>query len=164
MPPWWRRVRGALGLGAIWGSAAGLFGIVGGALAGLFGGLPMLIAGFSGVAMGTIGFMLGAGFGSVLTLLHGDRTLDELSIKRAAGLGFLAGAGLTLGLNVVGWLVVGSAVPLSVVVPALVAGSISYGVVTAVLASGTVAVARRAPDPPVISDWRAREGISSGRP
>lgn len=146
MKSWWRRLRGALGLGAIWGAAAGIVGTVGGVIAGFIGGAPVLIAGVSGVAMATIGFILGTSFATVLTLMHGNRTLDELSPRRAAGVGFLAGSGLTVGLNLVSLAWIGGSAPIGVLLPALVAGALAYGSVTALLASGTVALAKRAPD------------------
>ena len=112
MKRWWRRVKAAFGLGAIWGATAGIAGTVGGVIAGLIGGVPVLLAGFSGVAMGTIGFVLGAGFATGLTLLHGNRTLDELSVGKAAGVGFLVGGGLVAALNLTALALSGSALPL----------------------------------------------------
>ncbi|NNF28857.1 MAG: hypothetical protein HKN73_16655 [Gemmatimonadetes bacterium] len=146
MKPWWKRVRGVLGMGGLWGAAAGVVGTVGGMIAGLIGGAPVLLAGVSGVAMATIGFILGVGFGTALTFMHGNRTLEEWSAKRAAGVGFLAGSGLTVGLNLASLAWIGASAPISILVPALVAGAIAYGSVTALLASATVALAKRAPD------------------
>ncbi|MEM7414403.1 MAG: hypothetical protein AAF389_02835 [Gemmatimonadota bacterium] len=157
MSSWWRRVRGVLGLGALWGAAAGAVGVVGGAIAGLMGGGPIFVMSLSGAVMGTLGLMLGTAFGSVLTLSHGSRTLDELTPRRTAGLGFVAGAGLSFVGNSLLILLAGAGAPAGMIVPALFVSSTIYGVLTAGLAYGTVAIAKRAPDDRLIEAGRGAE-------
>jgi len=110
------------------------------------GGLPFLdtLVEF-GLGAGRLGFGLGSTFAFVLTTLERRRTLDELTPGRAAGWGALAGAGaaLVVGLSLVPALFpVLSTAQLALL---LISGTASYGALTAGLAAGTVALARRAP-------------------
>ena len=58
-------------------------------------------------------------------------------------MGVAVGAGLPLVANLISIAIVGPAVPFAVLLPALLSGAVSYGVVTGLLAAGTLALARR---------------------
>ena len=134
-----RKLKAFLVIGSIWGIAAGAVGALGG----------------FGVATGVTGLVLGAGFGGLLSVMEGRRTLDELTARRAALWGFVVGAAVAL----VGTIAVASAtdfvriaesilglpIPIGLELTALVAGAASYGAVTAGLAAATVSLAKRSP-------------------
>ena len=145
MRSWWRRVRAALGLGAIWGLATGLVGTVAGGVAGLYVGEVVYLATIGGVITGSLGVALGTGFASLLSLMERNRTLSELSVARGGAWGFVAGAALPLLANLMTIALFGSSVAVGTLIPALLGGAVSYGVLTAALACGTVALAKRAP-------------------
>lgn len=146
MKRWLRKLRGILSIGAIWGTVGGAIGAVGGVLVSVFGGFPL----FSSLVewclgAGGLGFLFGSGFAVVLTVLEGRRTLDELTPGRAALWGALAGAAVPFG-SLLFYLGSGGTVPFRVALIAVSAASGIYGAVSAGLAAGTVALARRAPD------------------
>jgi hypothetical protein len=135
-----------LGIGTLWGAAGVAVGSVVGTFLSLSGGLPFLdtLVEF-GLGAGGLGFGLGSAFAVVLTTLESRRTLDELTPRRAAGWGALAGAAaaLVVGLSLVPALFpVLSSARLALL---LISGTASYSALTAALAAGTVALARRAP-------------------
>jgi hypothetical protein len=146
MNTWLRRLRGALGIGTLWGVTGVVVGKVAGLLVSVFTGLPLPSTVISfGVGVGLLGFGLGTAFAVVLTTLARERTADELTPARAAGWGALAGAGLALlvGVTAVPLLVPGiSALGLLALIGS---ATVTYGALTAGLAAGTVALARRAP-------------------
>ncbi len=149
MRRWLRRMRGILGIGAIWGLPASIVGAVGGIVASVLGGGPVLgSAVWGSVAVGGLFFLLGGAFATALTITEGRRTLDDLSPWRAAAWGGLAGAGV-LAMMLLASFGLDFAVLLGdpQLLLGILAGFGSYGVLGAVLAGGTVAVARRAPDP-----------------
>ncbi len=129
-----RKLKAVLVIGSIWGIAAGAVGALGG----------------FGVAMGVTGLVLGAGFGGLLSVMEGRRTLDELTPRRAALWGFVAGAAVALAGTIafadVFWVAVsGMGLPIGVQLTAIAAGAASYGAVTAGLAAATVSLAKRSP-------------------
>lgn len=85
-----RRLRGALGMGLIWGAAwfAGGMAIM---------LTSLLLTGSTGadvpypVGFGALGFIAGVGFSGVVSLVGGRRRFDELSIPRFAGWGGIGG-------------------------------------------------------------------------
>jgi len=102
-----------------------------------------------GLGVGGLGFVLGSVFAGALTVLEGQRTLDELTPRRAARWGALARVAVSVSVGVYFFASVGQTgldLPLSRVVLALMAGTGAYGALTAALAAGTVAIARRAPE------------------
>ncbi len=149
-----RKLKAALGIGSIWGIAAGA---VGTALGGLL--LPtgsfLSSALVLGVATGVTGLVLGAGFGGLLSVMEGRRTLDELTAHRAALWGFVVGAAVALLgtitvvslTDVVGMAesLLGLPIPIGLQLTAMAAGAVSYGAVTAGLAAATVSLAKRSP-------------------
>jgi hypothetical protein len=147
MKGWLRRLRGVLGIGTLWGLPAVFVGAVGGGAASVFGGAPLLGAIVTGTTVvGGLFFALGTVFAAALTMLEGRRTLEELSPRRAASWGALAGAVLP----VVGLVVSAGPeiVPLLLdrqLLLTLLSGVGSYAALAAALAGGTVALARQAP-------------------
>ncbi|MDH3207951.1 MAG: hypothetical protein OEO79_15200 [Gemmatimonadota bacterium] len=145
MGTWWRRVRGVLGIGTLWAGAAGLVGSLVGGIAGLFAGEFLYFTMIGGLGSAAMGLVFGSGFAAVLSLMERSRTLDELSSKRAAAWGFMVGVAVPLIGNLASLVLVGSSVPVERLIPVLLAGSASYGLVTALLSAGTVALAKREP-------------------
>ena len=146
MKCWLRRLRGVLGMGAVWGLAGTTVGALVGLTASALGGLlPSQLLELA-LGAGGLGFVLGSGFAAALTLLERRRTLDDLSPGRAAIWGALAGAALPLGMIAVAALPgVGADLLQPRLLVAAFAASGAYGVLSATLAALTVAVARQAP-------------------
>ena len=88
-----RKLKAVLGIGSIWGIAAGAVGTALGGLSSLPTGSFLSSALFSGVGAGVAAFVLGVGFGGLLSVMEGRRTLDELTAHRAALWGFVVGVG-----------------------------------------------------------------------
>lgn len=159
MNRWLQRLRGALGIGALWGAAGSIVGAVGAVAANLTIGLPLLgpMIDWS-LGAGFAGFLLGSGFAGLLTLSEGRRTLEELTPARAAGWGALAGAPaptavIVLG-SAMGW---NPALSAQQLIPVVLGAAGSYAALTAALAAGTVSLAKRTPD-------EVTSGVSSDRP
>lgn len=139
-----KRVKAALGIGAIWGALAGAVGAVAGGVAGLLTGGAVTLFLLGGGVAGVAGFALGSAFGGVLSLAERNRTLGELSVGRAGFWGAVVGAALPLA-GAALMLTFGDPVlGMRTLLTAAVAGASSYGVLTATLAAGTVALAKRA--------------------
>ena len=144
-----RKLKAALGIGAIWGIATGAAGTTLGVLS---PGSFLSSALFYGAVTGVTGLVLGVGFGGLLSMMEGRRTLDELTPHRAASWGFVVGAAVAL----VGIIAVASlkgvgiaagelGIPIGVQLTAIATGAVSYGTVTAGLAAATVSLAKRSP-------------------
>ena len=146
MKQWLRRLRGVLGIGTLWGVAGTALGTVAGLIVSVSGGLPLLdtLVEF-GLGAGGLGFVLGSGFAGVLTMLERRRTLDELSPGRAALWGGMAGAAAALVVGISLLPELGAILSVRQLVLLFVAAPGSYGALSAALAAGTVALARRAP-------------------
>ena len=147
MKGWLRRLRGVLGIGMIWGLPATVVGAIGGIVASVFGGASLLGSLVTGsVAVGGLFFLLGSGFAAALTMTEGRRTLNELSPRRAALWGALAGGALPIVMLLISF---GPEIATLLSDPQLLLGLLagigSYGALSAALAGGTVALARRAP-------------------
>ena len=159
MKQWVRRLRGVLGTGALWGVAGTALGTVGGLMASLFGGVPLLgSVSVWGLGAGVLGFLLGSGFAGVLTAIEGRRTLDELSVGRAAVWGALAG-----GVFPIIWLLASLGSGIGTTIPIADAASGSYGALSAALAAGTVALAKHLP-PELAPGQGPNEGELLGAP
>lgn len=158
-----KRLKGALGIGSIWGTVFAGIGALLGALIPTSSFLSTAF-GLSAVA-GAGGLLLGVGFAGLFSAVEGRRVLDDLSARRAALWGFLAGSALAL----VGSLVIGSltgvvgvaegllglSIPAALQLAAVGAGAVSYGAIAAGLASATVSLAKRTP-PALPADTRIR--------
>lgn len=150
-----RKLKAALSIGALWGIAHGALGAVIGGLIGLSQGSFLGSALAFGAGGAAIGLVLGAGFGGLLSLMEGRRTLGELTARRAAFSGFVAGATVAaVGVAAVATLTgafglagSGLGLPLVVQLTAFAGVSACYGSVAAGLAAGTVSIAKRSPPP-----------------
>lgn len=130
MDRWLRRIRGAIGIGLVWGTA--WFGA---------GMILLFIVGFGAADVpfplffGLLGFLAGAAFSLVLGIIEGRRSFEQMSLVRFAGWGALGGLLVSVILVLAG----GLAGALPVLGPLFaVAGGSS--------AAGTLALARRAED------------------
>ena len=143
-----RRLKGALSIGALWGTAGSIVGALGGLVANLLVGAPILAAVLDwGLGAGAAAFLLGTGFAGLLTLLERRRTLDELTTARAAALGALVGAVIPPAGIVLSALVgFDATLPLQQLIPVLMGASASYATLTAALAAGTISLAKHGPD------------------
>ncbi len=157
-----RKLKAALGIGSIWGIAAGAVGTVLGGLSGLPTLSSILVF---GVGAGVAGFILGAGFGGLLSVMEGRRTLDELTANRAALWGLVVGTAVLLAVGVVGIATGGAGLPIGLQLTAIAAGAVSFGAVTAGLAAATVSLAKGSPSELQSgSDALARDLLVSGEP
>src|SRR6184192_3526479 len=128
MQKWLRRIRGATGMGFTWGAVWSAAGLV-----------PRWVFGFNAdvpfpIVFGVLGFIAGLIFSAVLALTEGGRTLDQMSLPRFAGWGAVGGlllSALFARAASLGW---GDVLALA---PTL-------AVASAVCASGSLALARRA--------------------
>ena len=133
-----RRVRGALGMGLVWALAAGFVGGMIELAANLFPGM-----GWTSVVdmwiqtLAVPGFLCGVSFSILLGTLARHRRIEELSVPRVAGLGALGGALLS---SLVFLLEGGG----SLLILGAVAGVL--GLFSATAATGTILIARMAPD------------------
>lgn len=140
-----RKLRGLLGFGLTWGVAWGAVGAGIGTVIGILNpgawalSNPILEW---GLGMGMYGFVSGAGFGKLLALVEGRRTLEELSLKRIALWGLLGGVVVPPIFGVLGFFTVGTT--LAEVIGAMVV----TGVLGGSSAAGTVAIAQRSELPP----------------
>ena len=90
------------------------------------------------IGMGLYGLVSGAGFGSVLALLEGRKTILDLSLRRAAIWGVVGAAGVPLLFGALGTFEVGTTA-------AEVLGAILVtGVLGGTFAPASIAIARRA--------------------
>ncbi len=128
MRKWARRIRGAIGMGVTWGATWSAVGMI-----------PRWVFGFNADApfpliFGVFGFLAGVTFAVMLALTEGRRRFDQLSLPRFAGWGALGGlllAAIFAKAVSLGWEDVLAVAP-------------TFAVASAVCASGSLAVARRA--------------------
>jgi hypothetical protein len=139
-----RRVKAALGIGSIWGVVAGSVGALAGGVSGLVTGGALSLFLLGGAVAGVVGFVLGSAFGGILSLMEGKRTLGELTVRRAGLWGALVGTAVPLLGGVVVLLFGDPVLGIRGLITAALAGAASYGLITAALAAGTVALAKRA--------------------
>lgn len=141
MRGWGRKLRGLLGVGTMWGA---LWGVIGAGIGVVLGTVtpdawmwtnPVLDW---ALGMGAYGLVSGVGFGALLSLREGRKTLADLSLGRVALLGLLGGAIVPPLFGAVGLFAAGTT--LVDVVGAVVV----TGVLGGTFASGSVAIARRA--------------------
>ena len=149
-----RKLRAALAIGSIWGAA---FATVGAALGAVLPATSFLGTTLGlGIVTGIGGFGLGVVFAGLLSAMERRRTLGDLTARRGALWGFVAGSSLALlGSAALGSLLgvvaaaeelMGLAVPVSLQMAALLTGAVSCGAISAALASATVSLAKRAPE------------------
>lgn len=125
MPKWLRRIRGALGMGLLWGA---VWAVVGGGLMEVVVDPEGKILDMWPQVLGMVGFLGGVIFSTLLGIAGGRRSFDEFSFREFAALGAVAG------------LLQGALAMVIVGAPALFIGITIAGSVVA--ASGSLAVAR----------------------
>ena len=128
MRTWLRRIRGAIGMGFIWAAAWSAAGTV-----------PRWVLGFNPdapfpIIFGALGFIAGVTFSGLLVAIEGRRRFDQMSIPRFAGWGAVGGLLLSVLFAYAASLGWGDVLTLA---PTL-------AIASAVCASGSLAVARRA--------------------
>ena len=128
MRKWLRRVRGAIGMGFIWGAAWSGAGILLAVVTGFKADAPFPLI------FGVLGFIAGVIFSAFLALTEGRRRFDQMSLPRFAGWGAAGGLLLSAVFAKAASLDWGDVL---VIVP-------TFAVASAVCASGSLAVARRA--------------------
>jgi len=132
MKMWWRRIRGALGMGLTWAAAWFGAGILLARVPGFYSDLPFALL------FAPLGFISGIMFSGILVAIEGRRRFDRMSLPRFAGWGALSGL-LLSGIFVVDAALRGQ----SVWGELLVLGPVLAGA-SAACAAGSLAVARRA--------------------
>ena len=145
---WLRRLRGVFGIGTLWGAVGvGIGGVVS-VLMSVSSGNPALstLLAFC-LGAGSLGFVLGSTFAAYVAVLERRRTVDDLTLRRGAGWGALAGGtvvlvGLAFLAGFSGW---GAGLSVGYRLLLLASAAGSYAALTAGLAAGTVALAKRAP-------------------
>lgn len=162
-----RKLKGILGIGGLWAAAGGVVGTIAGTALALTNGIPLLpLVGAVASQSAGIGFLLGCSFATLFTALEGRRRFDQLSTARAALWGFLAGAGAVGAWAAIAIAMVsgpGFIVPSSVSLPLLVGSAMAaYGTMSAALAAGTVALAKRAPEALEPGDGGGLDALSPG--
>jgi len=132
MKKWWRRIRGAIGMGLTWAAAWFVAGVLLARVPGFYSDLPFALL------FAPLGFLTGVIFSGILAGIEGRRGFDRMSLSRVAGWGAVSGL-LLSGIFVVGAALRGGNVWQEFLVfgPALATAS-------AVCAAGSLAVARRA--------------------
>lgn len=128
MRKWLRRIRGAIGMGFIWAAAWFAVGFVPRWVFGINSDLPFPLL------FGGLGFIAGVTFSGLLVLTEGRRRFDQMSLRRFAAWGAIGGlllSALFAKAASLGWGDVLAIAP-------------TFALASAVCASGTLAVARRA--------------------
>lgn len=128
MRKWLRRIRGAIGMGITWGVAWGAAGFLLAVATGFKADAPFPLI-FS-----VLGFIAGLTFSAFLMLTEGRRRFEEMSLRRFAAWGATGGvvlAAVFAKAASLGWGDVLAIVP-------------TFALASAVCASGSLAVARRA--------------------
>ena len=132
MQNWGRRIRGALGMGVIWGAAWFGAGILLAPVPGFYSDLPLALL------FAPLGFISGIIFSGVLVVIGGRRGFDRTSLWRFAGWG--AASGLLLS----GIFVVGAALRGGALWGEFLVFGPPLAIASAVCAAGSLAMARRA--------------------
>lgn len=156
MKKWFRRIRGAIGIGIAWAAGWAPIGAVVGFFTGLALGFPLGgIATNYGILFGVLGFVGGAIFSTVVRIAEGGRRFEQLSLPRFTAWGalgglLLGGLAVTAGLLGSGFSTLGAV--MAGVATLLGAGS----------AAGTLAVARAAEAHPSLEEGGggARAGLA----
>lgn len=137
MRTWLQRIRGAIGMGVTWGAAWAVAGLVLAAATRFQADAPFPLI------FGVLGFVAGIIFSTLLALTEGCRRFDQMSLPRIAGWGAAGGILLSAVFAKAAsldWRDVVAIVP-------------TFALASAVCASGSLALARRA----------ARRELSDGR-
>ena len=125
---WMRRIRGAIGMGFAWGAAWASAGFVLAVVTGYKADAPFPLI------FGVLGFVAGVIFSAFLALTEGRRRFDQMSLGRFAASGAFGGlllSALFAQAASLGWGDVLAITP-------------TFALASAICASGSLAVARRA--------------------
>ena len=128
MPKWLRRIRGAIGMGFTWGAAWAGAGFVLAVITRFQADAPFPLI------FGVLGFFAGITFSAFLALTEGRRRFDQMSLPRFAAWGAVGGLLLSAVFAKaasLGWGDILTIAP-------------TFALASAVCASGSLAVARRA--------------------
>lgn len=128
MRRWLRRIRGAMGMGFVWGLAWGGAGTLLAAATRFAADAPFPLI------FGVLGFWAGVTFSAFLALAEGRRRFDQMSLPRFATWGAMGGILLSALFGTAASLGLGD---LLVIAP-------TFALASAICASGSLAVARRA--------------------
>ena len=128
MRKWLRRIRGAIGMGFTWAAAWFAAGLV-----------PRWVLGFNPdvpfpLVFAVLGFMAGVTFSGLVVLTEGRRRFDQISLPRFAGWGAMGGLLLSALFAKAASLAWGDVLAIAP----------TFALASAVCASGSLAVARRA--------------------
>ncbi|MDX1396446.1 MAG: hypothetical protein R3195_18840 [Gemmatimonadota bacterium] len=144
MKEWFRRLRGAIGMGVTWAVGWAPVGAITGWVTGLVFGFPLAAVTINYTMMfGVLGFLGGTIFSGVLRLTEGSRRFEELTFPRFVGWGALGGfvlGGLAVSLGLLG-----SGLSVLGIVMASVATLLGAG-----SAAGALAIARAGEDPSLL--------------
>ena len=128
MQKWLRRIRGAIGMGFTWGAAWSVAGFVLAMVTRFAADAPFPLI------FGVLGFFAGVTFSAFLALAEGRRRFDQMSLPRFAAWGAIGGLALSAVFAKaasLGWGDVFAIAP-------------TFALASAVCASGSLALARRA--------------------
>ena len=128
MGKWLRRIRGAIGMGFTWAAAWFAAGL-----------MPRWVLGFNPdvpfpLVFAVLGFMAGVTFSGLIVLTEGRRRFDQISLPRFAGWGAMGGLLLSALFAKAASLAWGDVLAIAP----------TFALASAVCASGSLAVARRA--------------------
>jgi hypothetical protein len=132
MKKWWRRIRGAIGMGLAWGAAGFGAGILLARVSSFDVDLPFALL------FAPLGFFAGIIFSGILVVIEGRRGFDRMSLSRFAGWGAVSGLLLS------GIFVVGAALRGETLWGEFLVFGPALAVASSVCAAGSLAVARRA--------------------
>ena len=128
MQKWLRRIRGAIGMGIIWGAAWSGAGFLLAVVTGFKADAPFPLI------FGVLGFVAGVIFSAFLALSEGRRAFDQMSLPRFAGWGAAGGLLLSAVFAKAASLEWGDVLAIAP----------TFALACAVCASGSLALARRA--------------------
>lgn len=148
MQRWLRRVRGAIGVGITWGAAWAVAGFVLAVATHFEADAPFPLI------FGVLGFVAGVMFSAVLALTQGRRRFDQMSLPRFAGWGAIGGLLLSALFAKAASLAWGDVLAIAP----------TFALASAVCASGSLAIARRAARRELPSDrWDPAEAALADR-
>ena len=141
MKKFFRKLRGLMGFGLTWGMSWGVIGAGIGLVIGVVSPEAWNLANTIlvwALGMGAYGFVSGVGFGTLLSLGEGRRTILDLSLGRVAAWGILGAAAVPLLFGMLGTFDVGTTTA------DVVGAMLVTGLLGGTFAPGAVAIARRA--------------------
>jgi len=132
MKKWDQRMRAAIGMGLTWGAAWFAAGLLLARVPGFYSDIPFALL------FAPLGFVSGISFSAILVVIEGGRSFDRMSLSRFAGWGAVSGLLLS------GIFVAGAAIRGANVWGEFLLFGPALAVSSAVCATGSLALARRA--------------------